>query len=48
MNTEWTVGRKGYWKPYFFELRLDGELIEQRRFWTLWATMVAIADYESR
>lgn len=47
MNTEWTVGRKGYWKPYFFELRLDGELIEQRRFWTLTQVMLAIATHEA-
>lgn len=47
MNAEWTIGRRGFWKPYYWELRVKGELIDSARFWTLKAVMLSIASYEA-
>lgn len=43
---EWTIGRQGLWKPYFYELRVDGVLVATDRFWSLNKTMFAIAGFE--
>lgn len=45
--TQYTVGRRGFWKPYFYELRLEGVLIAQERFWTLRGVLFAIAIQEA-